>query len=60
MFKNLTIRGQFMYEREDARGIIELTEVRVLRLGKSGGQTLWDNFHANQNPEADKIVLFTR
>lgn len=35
--KNLTIRGQFMYERQDVRGIIKLAETGVLKLGKSSG-----------------------
>ena len=37
MFKCLTIRGQFMYDREDARGINKLAETGVLKLGKSAG-----------------------
>ena len=69
MFKNLTIRGQFMYEREDVRGIIKLVEAGVLKLGKSAGQEVVGQFPleewqkafeaAANNPETGKIVLLT-
>lgn len=69
MFKNLTIRGQFMYEREDVKGIIKLVESGVLKLGKSAGQEIVGKFPleewqqafeaATKNPEAGKIVLLT-
>jgi threonine dehydrogenase-like Zn-dependent dehydrogenase len=69
MFKNLTIRGQLMYEREDVRGIIKLIEAGVLKLGKSAGQEVIGKFPleewekamdiARQNPEVGKIGLFT-
>jgi threonine dehydrogenase-like Zn-dependent dehydrogenase len=69
MFKNLTIRGQFMYEREDVRGIVELAETGVLKLGKSAGQEIVGQFPleewqkafeaATNNPETGKIVLLT-
>jgi D-arabinose 1-dehydrogenase-like Zn-dependent alcohol dehydrogenase len=69
MFNNLTIRGQFMYEREDVRGIIKLVETGILKLGKSAGQEIVGQFPleewqkafeaATTNPEAGKIVLLT-
>jgi D-arabinose 1-dehydrogenase-like Zn-dependent alcohol dehydrogenase len=69
VLKNLTIRGQYMYEREDARGIIKLAETGVLKLGKSGGHELVAEYPleefdkaletAKNNPEAGKVVLFT-
>jgi D-arabinose 1-dehydrogenase-like Zn-dependent alcohol dehydrogenase len=69
MSKNLTIRGQFMYEREDVIGIIKLAETGVLKLGKSAGQEVVAQFPleewqrafetATNNPEAGKIVLLT-
>ena len=68
MYKNLTIRGQFMYERDDVRGIIKLAEAGVLRLGKSAGNEIVGQFPleewekaletAENNPEAGKEVLF--
>ena len=67
--KNLTIRGQFMYEREDARGIIKLAETGLLKLGKSGGiRTVgqfkledWENAleAASKNPEWGNQTVFT-
>jgi len=42
--KNLTIRGQYMYKREDARGIIKLAEAGVLKLGKSTGHNVIGQF----------------
>jgi D-arabinose 1-dehydrogenase-like Zn-dependent alcohol dehydrogenase len=36
----LTIRGQFMYERADVRGVIRLVEKGLLRLGVEGGYEL--------------------
>ena len=68
MLNKLTIRGQYMYEREDARGIIKLAEAGVLKLGKSAGHNLVGQFPleefekafetADQNPGAGKVVLF--
>jgi D-arabinose 1-dehydrogenase-like Zn-dependent alcohol dehydrogenase len=69
VLNNLTIRGQYMYEREDARGIIKLAEAGVLKLGKSSGHDVVGQFPleewekaietAKQNSEAGKMVLFT-
>ncbi|MCJ1234482.1 hypothetical protein MMC14_002443 [Varicellaria rhodocarpa] len=69
MIKSLTIRGQLMYEREDARGIIKLAETGALRLGQKGGQEVVGEFPleqwekaldtAKKNPEAGKNTLFT-
>ena len=66
--KNLTIRGQFMYEREDVRGIIKLAELGLLKLGKSGGGDIvgqfplqeWKNALdiAEKNPGFGKTALF--
>lgn len=38
--QNQTIRGQFMYERADVRGLIQLVEKGLLRLGAEGGYEL--------------------
>ncbi len=37
-FKSLTIKGQFMFEREDQAGLIRLVEAGVLKIGKAAGQ----------------------
>ena len=42
--KNLTIHGQYMYERADVRGLIKLAESGVLKLGKGGGQEVFEQF----------------
>lgn len=67
--KNITIRGQFMYEREDVRNIIKLVETGLLKLGKGAGiETIgqfpledWENGleTAATNPEWGKQVVFT-
>ena len=69
MSKSLTIRGQFMYERDDVRDIIKLAETGILKLGKSAGVDIVGEFPleewekaldiAAKNPGAGKIVLFT-
>ena len=66
--KNLTIRGQFMYEREDVRGLIKLAESGLLKLGKSAGGDVVARFPlqewetaldvAEKNSGAGKLVLF--
>jgi hypothetical protein len=38
MFRNLTARGQFMYECEGMKRIIKLAEAGAPRHGKSAGQ----------------------
>ncbi|QKX57501.1 uncharacterized protein TRUGW13939_04615 [Talaromyces rugulosus] len=40
--KNITIRGQYMYEGEDVRGLIKLTERGLLKLGESSGARVLD------------------
>jgi hypothetical protein len=65
----LTIRGQYMYERADVRGIIKMAESGVLKLGKSGGQVtvgqlkLEDAYKAfetaNADQEVGKMVVLT-
>ncbi|KAH8846362.1 hypothetical protein MCOR29_007084 [Pyricularia oryzae] len=37
MFKNLTVKGKYMYEREDMRGLIKMAESGVLKLGRAAG-----------------------
>ncbi|CZR67964.1 related to ADH3-alcohol dehydrogenase III [Phialocephala subalpina] len=67
--QNLTIRGQYMYEREDVWGLIKLAESGLLKLGAAAGHELVGEFGledhekafdvAQQNPEAGKKVLLT-
>lgn len=69
VMNNLTIRGQYMYEREDVFGLIKLIETGVLKLGKAAGEELVGEFGlddhekafdvANQNTAAGQKVLFT-
>ncbi|MCJ1478104.1 hypothetical protein MMC13_006779 [Lambiella insularis] len=68
MIKNLTIRGQYMYENEDVRGCIKMVEAGVLKLGKDAGHKVIAQFPldkweealqtAKQNPEARNLVVF--
>ncbi|RFU26347.1 hypothetical protein B7463_g9991, partial [Scytalidium lignicola] len=65
---NITIRGQYMYEREDARGIIKLVESGALKLGKAAGHDIVRTFKyedwekavetSSNSPGAGKIVVF--
>jgi threonine dehydrogenase-like Zn-dependent dehydrogenase len=66
---NLMIRGQYMYEREDARALVKLAESGLLRLGKAAGHEVVGEFKleeaqkaielADKNPQGGKMVLFT-
>ena len=65
-WNSLTIRGQFMYEREDARLLIKMAEAGVLKLGREGGIEVVGRFKleeveeaftvAAKNPEVGKLV----
>ncbi|TGO13680.1 hypothetical protein BTUL_0065g00370 [Botrytis tulipae] len=67
VMKNLTIRGQYMYEREDVKGLIKLVESGLLKLGKAGGMEIVGEFSieqwdegikaAVQNPEPGKMAV---
>ncbi|KAK2762769.1 hypothetical protein FQN54_000943 [Arachnomyces sp. PD_36] len=69
VLNNLTIRGQYMYERSDVRGLIKLVESGAMKLGKSGGMEVVGQFKleefdqagkmAEENPEAGKITLMS-
>ncbi|KAJ5114010.1 hypothetical protein N7456_002544 [Penicillium angulare] len=50
--KNITIRGSFMYQPEDVRGLIKLAERGLLKLGKSSGAEVTDGFTLDQHDEA--------
>lgn len=66
VINNLTIRGQYMYEREDVFGLIKLIEAGVLRLGSAAGNEVVGEFDledfdkafdvATENSEAGKTV----
>lgn len=49
--QNQTIRGQFMYERADVRGLIQLVEKGLLRLGVEGGYELGGTFSLDEMDE---------
>lgn len=69
MFMNLTIRGQYMYEKEDVRGVIKLAESGVLKLNAEGGvkvvgeyklEDVENSFEAAEaNAGPGKIVVLT-
>ncbi|PGH14749.1 hypothetical protein AJ80_05793 [Polytolypa hystricis UAMH7299] len=69
MFKNLTIRGQYMYEREDVVGLVKLAESGILKLGKGAGRDIVGEFGledveraieaASTNTENNKSVVLT-
>lgn len=67
--QNQTIRGQFMYERADVRGLIQLVEKGLLRLGAEGGYELRGKYNLEEidecfrataaGSEAGQFVLIT-
>ncbi|KAK1753153.1 hypothetical protein QBC47DRAFT_387883 [Echria macrotheca] len=44
VFKNITIRGSYMYEREHVKGLIKLAESGALKLGKAAGMPVLGEF----------------
>ena len=56
MFKNLTIRGQYMYEREDVLGLIKLAETGVLKVGEEVGSRVMGTFRLDQIDAAFKCA----
>ncbi|OIW32661.1 GroES-like protein [Coniochaeta ligniaria NRRL 30616] len=69
MWNNLTIRGQYMYERDDVRSLIKLAEAGVLPLGEKSGVKVIGKFGldefgqaielASSHPEIGSTVVFT-
>lgn len=69
VMNNLTIRGQYMYEKQDVLGLIKLIETGVLKLGKAAGEELVGEFAledhekafdvASQHTAAGKKLLFS-
>lgn len=49
--KNINIRAQYMYERDDVRGLIKLVEMGILRVGNASGAKVV-NFTLDQYDEA--------
>jgi threonine dehydrogenase-like Zn-dependent dehydrogenase len=60
VFMNLTIRAQYMYEREDVRGLIKLAESGVLKLGKDGGQEVVGQFGLEEIHKAFEAATANR
>uniref|UniRef100_L7IXP0 Alcohol dehydrogenase-like C-terminal domain-containing protein n=1 Tax=Pyricularia oryzae (strain P131) TaxID=1143193 RepID=L7IXP0_PYRO1 len=67
MFKNLTVKGKYMYEREDMRGLIKMAESGVLKLGRAAGVEIIGRYkleeyetmlHAtSNNGDGSKLIL---
>ena len=55
--KNITIRGQYMYQRQDARDIIKLVETGVLKLGKKAGHNVVGEFKLEETQKALDTAL---
>lgn len=49
--KNISIRGSFMYQPEDVRGLIKLAERGLLKLGKGSGVDVIDGYTLDQHEE---------
>ena len=52
MGKNATIKGQYMYRREDVEGLIKLAEAGILKLGKAGKSEVVGSYKLEQVEEA--------
>jgi hypothetical protein len=57
--KNLTIRGLFMFRRDDQRGIIKLAESGLLKLGEAGGHTIVATYSLDGLSEAFEKAVET-
>ncbi|TLS26859.1 hypothetical protein PpBr36_04132 [Pyricularia pennisetigena] len=67
MFKNLTVKGKYMYEREDVRGLIKMAESGVLKLGRHAGVEIIGRYkleeyeamlHAtSENGDGSKLIV---
>lgn len=57
VMRNLTIRGQYMYEREDVKGLIKLVESGLLKLGKAVGMEIVGEFSIEQWDEGIKAAV---
>jgi threonine dehydrogenase-like Zn-dependent dehydrogenase len=52
MFKNLNVRGRFMYDRSQLQNVISLAEKGRLKLGKAVGKQVVGLFHMDKFVEA--------
>jgi threonine dehydrogenase-like Zn-dependent dehydrogenase len=52
VFKDLTIRGSWMYEREHVKSLIKMVETGVLRFGKAAGQEIIASYPLEKMDEA--------
>ena len=52
MHRNLTLKGKWMFEREDIRGMIKMVENGVLKLGESAGVRIVGKFGLEDWDEA--------
>ncbi len=69
VWNNLTIKGKYMYEREDVRLLIKMAESGALKLGTAGGNEVVGTFKleefekafeaAHENPGVGKLCLLT-
>ncbi|EOO01127.1 putative alcohol dehydrogenase protein [Phaeoacremonium minimum UCRPA7] len=53
---NLTIRGQFMYEREDVKGLVKLAESGLLKLGEAGGYEVRGRFKLEEIEDCFRVT----
>ncbi|KAK0723449.1 hypothetical protein B0T26DRAFT_675020 [Lasiosphaeria miniovina] len=52
VMRNLTIRGQYMYERDDVRDFLKLAETGVFKIGSDDGVEVVGEFKLEQAQEA--------
>jgi D-arabinose 1-dehydrogenase-like Zn-dependent alcohol dehydrogenase len=53
---NITIRGQFMYERADAKALVRLAESGLLKLGEAGGYDVRGRYGLDEIEECFKAT----
>ncbi|KAJ1566541.1 hypothetical protein HK405_009405 [Cladochytrium tenue] len=57
VWNNITIRGQYMYDRHIPRELIKLAETGVLKLGKDGGNEIIGTFPFERLEEALELSV---
>ncbi|KAK2807959.1 hypothetical protein FQN50_005201 [Emmonsiellopsis sp. PD_5] len=57
VWKNLTIRGQYMYEREDVNKLVKMAESGVLKIGRKAGAVVAGQFKIEDFEEAIKCAF---
>ncbi|TPX10275.1 uncharacterized protein E0L32_008680 [Thyridium curvatum] len=55
VWNNLTIKGRYMYEREDIRRMVKMAECGVLKLGKAGGWDVTGTFRLEGAGRTDEV-----